>query len=136
MTEYVSKQVQILRPDSLVFDSLASFDNFTPIVQDKVENWEASIDHCSFKTQGFTIKLKMIEREPNSMIKVTGDELPFEFYFWIQIKGLDECDTRLRLVIKAKLNLVMRTMLGSKLQKGLDQIADNIALAFNQGVKF
>lgn len=132
MTEYTSKQVQILKPDYLIFETLSSFSNFTPMLADKVENWEATVDKCSFKAQGFTVKLKMIERTPNSIIKITGDDIPFEFYFWIQLKKVDVCDTRLRLVVKAELNLMMRTMIGSKLQKGLDQMAENIATAFNQ----
>lgn len=132
MTEYTSKQVQISKSDITVFETLASFSNFTPMVADKLEEWEASVDCCSFKAQGFKIKLKMSERTPSNTIKITGDDLPFEFYFWVQIKSVSENDTRLRLTIKAKLNLVMRTMIGSKLQKGLDQIADNMALAFNR----
>lgn len=131
MTKYESKQVQINKPDTVVFEALASFDNFTPIVASQVENWEASVDHCSFKAQGFTVKLKMIEREPYSTIKITGDELPFEFYFWIQLKSVAPFDTRMKLTLHANLNLMMRTMLGKKLQKAMDQIADNIATAFN-----
>lgn len=132
MTEYTSKQVQILKPDYLIFEALSSFSNFTPMLSDKVENWEATVDTCSFKAQGFTIKLKMIERTANNLIKITGDDVPFEFYFWVQMKKVDIGDTRLRLVLKAELNMMMRTMLGKKLQKGIDQMAENIATAFNQ----
>ncbi|MFI3267590.1 MAG: polyketide cyclase [Rikenellaceae bacterium] len=132
MTEYTSKQVQLLKPDYLIFEALSSFDNFTPMIGDKVENWEATVDTCSFKAQGFTLKLKMIERTPSSTIKITGDDIPFDFCFWVQLKKVDAYDTRLRLVLKAELNLMMRTMLGKKLQKGLDQMAENIAIAFNR----
>ncbi|MFI3262328.1 MAG: polyketide cyclase [Rikenellaceae bacterium] len=132
MTEYTSKQVQLLKPDFLVFEALSSFSNFTPMIGDKVENWEASVDKCSFKAQGFTVKLQMIERTPNSVIKITGDDLPLEFFFWVQLKKVADCDTRLRLVVKAELNFMMKTMIGSKLQKGLDQMAESIATAFNQ----
>lgn len=131
MTEYVSKQVQIKKADSIIFESLASFSNFTPILGDKVDEWEADIDRCSFKTHGFTVKLKMEEREPHRTIKITGDEIPFEFAFWVQLKSVDSHDTRLRLTLRAELNLMMRTMLGSKLQKEIDKIAENIAAAFN-----
>lgn len=131
MTEYTSKQVQITKPAEVIFQALSSFANFTPIVADKVDGWDATDEKCSFKAQGFSIKLKMMERDPHKTIKITGDELPFEFYFWVQLKSVDTHDTRLRLTLHAKLNLVMRTMLGSKLQKGLDQIAENIALSFN-----
>ncbi len=131
MTEYTSKQVQIRKPDTVIYQILSRFDNFTPILQNQVENWEATEDHCSFKAKGFPIRLKMVDREPCKTIKVTGDELPFEFYFWIQLKSVAPDDTRMRLTVHAKLNTMMKMMLGKKLQQGLDQVAEQIATAFN-----
>ncbi len=131
MTEYTSKQVQINRADSMIFEALGSFENFTPMLKDKVEEWTATVDSCSFKAKGFTIKLKMIEREPYSIIKITGEEMPFEAFFWIQLKKVDAYDTRMRLVVKAELNMVMKMMIGKKLQAGLDNMAEQIATAFN-----
>ncbi len=37
----------------------------------------------------------------------------------------------MRLVLHAKLNMVMKMMIGSKLQQGLDQMAEQMARAFN-----
>ena len=131
MTEYKSNQVKITKPDSLVYDSLSRFDNFTPLLKDKVEQWEADSDSCSFKAKGFTIKLRMIEKEPNSLIKIIGEDMPFEACFWIQLKSVDTNDTRMRLTVKAELNTMMKMMIGKKLQKGLDDMADQIAMGFN-----
>ena len=77
MTEFTSKQVQILKPDYTIYNILSDFNNFTPIVQDKIEEWTASEDSCSFKVNGFVIKLKMVDKEPYKTIKLTGDQLPF-----------------------------------------------------------
>lgn len=131
MTEYTSKQVHINKPDSMIYEALSKFDNFTPILKDKVEDWAATEDTCSFKVKGFTLKLRMVDKEPCSTIKITGDDMPFEFNFWIQLKRVDEYDTRMRLVVKAKLNTMMKMMIGKKLQGGLDQVVDQIAAAFN-----
>ena len=73
----------------------------------------------------------MVEREPNKLIKITGEELPFDFFFWIQLKGMAPDDTRMLLTLHAELNMMMKMMIGGKLQKALDQIADQIAAAFN-----
>lgn len=131
MTEYASKQVKINKPASMIYEALSNFDNLSPILKDKVENWTATEETCSFKAKGFTLKLRMLEKEPYGTIKIGGDDMPFEFFFWIQLKEIDENDTRLRLVVKAKLNAMMKMMLGNKLQGGLDQIAEQIAVGFN-----
>lgn len=132
MTEYTSKQVAINKPDELIYRVLSDFNSFTPILQEKVEEWQATEDSCSFKASGFTVKLKMVEREPYKTIKLTGEDIPFEFYFWVQLKSVDVSDTRLRITVKAKLNTMMKMMVGGKLQKGIDNLAEMIAGGFNQ----
>lgn len=131
MAEYKSKQVRINKPDEAIYSVLSDFGNFTPIVADKVEEWNATEETCSFKAKGFTVKLRMVEREPYKLVKITGDDLPFEFFFWIQLKSVAPDDTRMLLTLRAELNMMMKMMIGGKLQKGLDEMAEKIAAAFN-----
>lgn len=132
MEEYVSKQVKINKPDQVIYTLLSDFNNFTPMLQGKVENWKVDGDTCHFKAKGFQISIRMIEKTPYSCIKLTGDDgSPFEFVFWIQLKGVAPDDTRMRLTLHAKLNMMMKMMVGKKLQKAMDQIADQLAMAFN-----
>lgn len=136
--KYTSKQVQIFRPDEIIYRTLSNFENFTPILSDKVEGWTATDETCSFIAKGYNIGLKMDERTPNSLIKVTGDErcgIPIPFTFWIQMKSMDDTadpDTRVRIVLDVELNTMMKMMLGNKMQTAVDTIADQIANAFNQ----
>ncbi len=44
---------------------------------------------------------------------------------------VSEYDTRLRLVLHIELNMMMKMMIGGKLQKAVDQIAEGIANALN-----
>lgn len=131
MTEYVSKQVAINKPDTLIYQALSSFDNFTPILKDKVDGWQATADTCSFSMKGLTLKLKMMDKEPSKVIKITGDNMPFEFYFWIQLHQVSEVDTRMRLTIHAKLNAMLKMMVGKKLQTAVNDMAEQIANSFN-----
>ena len=74
----------------------------------------------------------MVDKEPNNYIKISGDDkTPMEFTLWMQMKQVADYDTRIRLVLHAKLNMMMRMMIGSKLQKGLDEMAAQMARAFN-----
>lgn len=132
MQKYESKQGRICRPAAQIYTVLSDFSNFTPIVKDKVENWQADADSCSFKVQGFTVGLRIVERVENSSIKVEGqDGSPFDFTFWLQMKEVDQNDTRIRLVLHIKLNMMMKMMIGGKIQQALDQMVDQMSSAFN-----
>ncbi len=132
MEKYESKQVLITRPATVIYTTLSSFSNFTPILRDKVEEWSATEDCCSFKVKGFTMKLRIIEREENKTIKVTGEEgSPFDFTFWMQLVELSPSETKMRLVLHVELNMMMKMMVGGKLKDGINQMVDQIATSFN-----
>ncbi len=130
MQEYISKQQQILRPAEQIYAAISRFDNLTPALADKVEAWQATEDRCSFKAKGFLVKLRMEERIPAKQVKIVGDEggVPIDFTFWIQLQPVSENDTRMRLVLHAELNMMMKMMIGGKLQEALDKIAEGIAM--------
>ncbi len=131
MQEYISKQQQILRPAEQIYAAISRFDNLTPALADKVEAWQATEDRCSFKAKGFLVKLRMEERIPAKQVKIVGDEggVPIDFTFWIQLQSVSENDTRMRLVLHAELNMMMKMMIGGKLQEALDKIAEGIAFS-------
>lgn len=132
MEKYESKQQQIRRTAEQIYSALSSFNNFTPIIQDRVEEWSADDNVCSFKVKGMPVRLKMVEREPNKTIKIQGDEgSPIDFTFWLQLKEVAPYDTRMRIVVHAELNMMMRMMIGKKLQGAVDQMAEAIAAALN-----
>ena len=133
MQEYTSKQQQILRPAEEIYAAISRFDRLTPALADRVEEWQADEEHCSFKAKGFTVKLRMEERVEPKHVKIVGDEggVPIDFAFWIQLHKVSESDTRLRLVLHVELNMMMKMMIGGKLQGALDQIAEGIAKAMN-----
>ena len=134
MKEYISKQQQILRPAAQIYSVISRFDNLTPALADKVEDWQADEEHCSFKAKGFTVRLRMDERIAPKHVKITGDDggVPVDFSFWIQLHSVAQNDTRMRLVLHADLNMMMRMMIGDKLQDALDKVAEGIAASFNQ----
>jgi carbon monoxide dehydrogenase subunit G len=132
MEKYVSKQVQIRRPDWLIYKLLSDFNNFTPMLEGKVDGWRVDGDTCSFTVKGFSLTLRMLEKTPYTTVKIAGEDgSPFEFVFWVQLVNAGDNDTRMRLTLHAELNPMMKMMLGKKLEQALDQIAGQIATAFN-----
>ena len=135
LEKYESKQQQIFKPAARIFPFMSRFDMLTPALQDKVEEWSATEDTCSFKVKGFTVALRIVERVENKHIKIAGDDgvgIPVDFSFWIQLHEVSESDTRIRMVLHAELNMMMRMMVGSKIQGGLDKAVEGLAQAFNQ----
>ena len=131
MQEYISKQHRILRPAEQIYAVISRFDNLTPAVADRVEEWQATEETCSFKAKGFTVKLRIAEKEAPKTIKIVGGDggVPMDFAFWLQLKEVAPYDTRMRLVLHIDLNMMMRMMIGSKIQGAIDQIAEGIAQA-------
>ena len=85
------------------------------------------------KAKGFTVKLRIAEKEAPKTIKIVGGDggVPMDFAFWLQLKEVAPYDTRMRLVLHIDLNMMMRMMIGSKIQGAIDQIAEALAKSFN-----
>lgn len=133
MEKYESKQQRILRPAGIIYQTVSNFNNFTPILREHVEQWQATEHSCSFKVKGFSVGLNIVDCQEPKFIKIKGDDsVPMDFTFWLQLHPVSENDTRMRLVLHADLNMMMRMMIGKKLQSALDQIAAQIAEAFNR----
>lgn len=133
MTTYESKIVAIRKTPEDVFRVLSDFRSFTPIAKDKLDDWQADQDRCSFKYKGMgPFGIQIVEREEFKTIKFTGDgQLPMQFFMWIQLKELAPYDTRMKITVKVELNMMMRMMVGNKLKEGIDSLAESIAMAFN-----
>ena len=138
MQEYISKQHQILRSAEQIYAVISRFDNLTPALADRVEEWQADEDTCSFKAKGFTVKLRIAEKEAPKTIKIVGGDggVPMDFAFWLQLKEVAPYDTRMRLVLHIELNMMMKMMIGGKLQTAVDQIAEGIARALNAAPQY
>ncbi len=131
--KYTSKTAEVRRSDAVIFHVLSSFSNFTPILAGKVDGWEATEETCAFKVQGIRVGLRMTERVPNRLIHLSGadGEAPFPFSFQVMLDGVEPELTHLQIVMDVELNMMMKMMLGGKLQAAVDGIAEQIAHAFN-----
>jgi carbon monoxide dehydrogenase subunit G len=132
LEKYESKQQQIRRSAETVYEALSDFNNFTPLVADRVEGWKVDGDTCTFKVKGMEMGLRMVEKIPGQLIKLEAtDTTPIGFTFWLQLKESAPYDTRMRLVLHAEMNMMIKMMIGSKLRDGIDQMAEQIARTFN-----
>jgi carbon monoxide dehydrogenase subunit G len=140
MSKYTSKTGKVNKSDEVIYSFLSNFNNLKAVIPaDKVTDFEATEDTCKFKVQGVgQAGLKIIEKEPSKLIKITSDgKSPFSFFFWIQIKLIEneEKTTAIRLTIDANLNPMMKMMVGKHLQKGIDTVVDQLVVFFNEKMK-
>ena len=133
MEKYESIQQQINHPASLIYPLISRMDLFNAALQDKVEEWQATPDSCSFKAKGMKICMRIEERVENKHVKIVTDEggIPLEFAFWIQLKEVAPNDTRVRMVLHAELNMMLKMMLGNKIKKVLDDAVTQLAASLN-----
>lgn len=134
MDEYKSKVVKVNRMASDVYGFLSDFSRLAGFIPPNadIQDFEATADECKFTLKGMQVVLRIIEREENKTVKLTGDgKLPFDFFFWVQLKEVAPYDTRVRLVLHTKMNMMLKLMLKGKLQKGLDNFAEQLAMGFN-----
>lgn len=107
------------------------------IPEDRVKELECEPDFVRFKVDGLGQKLgiRIVDKIENSTVKFGLENAPVDGNFWIQTKEVAPGDTRIRLTVKAEMPMMIKMMIGNKLQEGLDQAADMLAqMPFDQWI--
>ena len=134
MSKSYSKIGKISRNEDEVYNFLSDFRNLDPLVpSDKITNWQSDEDRCRFSITGIgATGMRIVEKVPYKLIKLGSyQESPVSFNLWIQLKKMDEGDTRIRLAGEAKMNPLMNKALSKYLKKGLDGAIDKLTDFFN-----
>ena len=158
MSKYESNTKQIAATVEQVYQKLANLENLRPIIEnakdnedlrqklqdagqdpsqlDQLKNVELSNDRLAVPAGMIgTLALRIIEREENKTIKFETEQSPIQANMWIQVLPTSEVTTadgqqgtKMRLTLKAELNPMLKMMLGSKLQEGINKFADMLAM--------
>jgi carbon monoxide dehydrogenase subunit G len=134
MAKVESKIGALRQNEEQVYGFLSDFRNLDPLVpQDKISNWESTQDSCRFDIAGAgSVAMQIIEREPHKLIKLQSkDQSPVPFTLWIQLKQVQEQDTRIKLTAQAELNPFMKAMISKYLKQGLDGIVAKLSEYFS-----
>ena len=88
---------------------------------------QADYDTLSIEVQGFRIGVRVDERQPYEVIRIISSESPVEFVAALHFDASPIPDkTDFSIVLDANLNFMMKSMLGGKIQKGLDKAVDTL----------
>ncbi len=155
MTKYESEVKRIYVPRQAVYDKLSDLsrlssireraadpmfrdqvlamagDKIKPEQADKVievlQKLEMTTDTLTFDAGPMgNITLRIIEREEPKCVKFNLEGAPIQANLWIQLLERD-AETLLKCTLGAELNFLIRQMVGSKLQGGVDQLATMLA---------
>jgi carbon monoxide dehydrogenase subunit G len=133
MIQVESRIGQINSSDSAIYNFLSDFQNFNQLIPaDKIKDWEATEESCKFTVEGLgQTGLKMIEKEPNKLVKIGSDGGMLGFTLWIQLKSKEDNDTRIKITVKADVNAMMAPMVKKPLKQFVDTLVDQA-----EGLKF
>ncbi len=132
MTEFVSEVKQIPYSDERVFNMLSDLSNLEKIKdripQDKIKEFSFDTDTCSVSVDPVgTITFQIVERDPFKTIKFTTTNSPVPLHLWIQLKQVEENDTRMKITVRADISPFLKPMVSKPLQDGVDKMATLLA---------
>lgn len=140
--KYVSEVKTIDHNQQVVFNYLSNFENLSnylnsgliekiteKVPQIKITDFESDQDSCKFNITGLGVaEIKIVNREPFKTVKVeSSGGLPLSFTFWIQLMPVDQYNTKMRLTLHAEMSMMIKMMAGSKLEEGINNLADTLS---------
>ena len=93
-----------------------------------LEDMSFDRDSITLKVQGISLTLRIIEREPLKCIKFEGDKSPIPLNLWIQILPVTQEEAKMKVTIRAEVNMFMKAMVSKPLQEGVEKLADMLAM--------
>lgn len=149
--DFVSNVKTIPFSQQTVYDKLADLSNMEKIrsrmddpafiqkLEDKVgpeklQQLRGHISSVQFTQDSMTADMQMghisvnvMEREAPKCVKYEAQGAPVGLLMWIQLMPVDEMSCKMRLTVRADLNMFIRKMVEGRLSKGVEQLADMLA---------
>ncbi|MBQ2375127.1 MAG: hypothetical protein II298_00440 [Bacteroidales bacterium] len=135
MVKIESKKVEIKRNVEFVYEYLADFTHFSMVANDKIENFKATQDRCSFTIKGMTdMGLKIISRLPNESITISNDtdvpsSMPLNFLIIFEFERVEPYVTKVVVKMELDANPMIAMMVKKPLEKFVNSLADGMKTA-------
>jgi len=132
MTTFESEIKKAECNDTEIFSLLSDLNNIEKIKdkipQDKLKELEFDADSCRFTVDPVgKIGLRIVEREPSNTIKFAAEQSPVGFNLWIQLKQVEENDTRIKITVKADLNPMLKMIASKPMETFVNKLAEMLA---------
>ena len=94
----------------------------------KVEDLTFDSDSLTVRVQGINLTLRIIERDPMKCIKFEGEKTPVPLNLWIQILPVSDEESKIKVTIRAEVNMFMKAIVSKPLQEGVEKIAEMLSV--------
>ena len=151
MAKYESSVKQVNAPVERVYSVISDLERLRPVIEmaqnnemikeklreagqdpaqlEKLKDMNLTSDRVSFPAPMVgEVAVAIIEREENKCVKFETEKSPIDANLWIQVLPVTDTTSKMRVTLKADLNPMMKMILGSKLEKGVDQFADMLCM--------
>lgn len=133
MSTFESSIRQIPHSQQSVYAMLSDLANLERVrdrlPEDKIKDFAFDSDSLSISVAPVgSIKLRIVDREAPKCIKFETEQSPIPFNFWIQVLPVTETSSKMKLTIKAELNMFIKGMVKKPLQEGIEKIADALQM--------
>lgn len=126
---YESKHGLVAIPAEQLYMGFTDLRNFTGYVPEQYRDAvSADFDTMKFTARGFTIAVRVVDRQPYNLIRLQDDDAPFHFSISLHFEQASG-GTDFFIEVDADLNLMMKAMLGGKIKDGLDRAVDGLVAA-------
>ena len=131
MAEFKSKRAIVSKAPYELYMAFVDMRNFVQFIpEDKRGDVTADFDTIHATVQGFPIGVKVVQRTPYSKIEFADDGAPFRFKLTMHFDAAsDPYKTDFQICLDADLNLMMKMLLGSKIQGALDKVVDSLKVS-------
>ena len=129
MTNITSETKRVDYSAEKVYQFITDFNNFESLLpQDKVENFKADGDTCSFRIKGMTdLGLKIVDAKKHSRIDmVSNGKVPFPFKMNVLIESPDDSNSDVRIEFEGDINPFMKMMVEKPLTNFFNMLVDRL----------
>ena len=133
MSQYESSVKHIPYPQARVYAKLEDLNNLESIKdrvpQDKVKEFTYNRDEVTVNVPPLgNVTIRVVEREEPKCIKFEAVGSPLPINLWIQIIPDGDEAAKMRVVAKAEINFMLRSMVEKPLKDGIEKIAEALSL--------
>ena len=133
MSQYESSVKSIPFPQARVYAKLEDLNNLEGLKdrlpQDKVKDFTYSRDEATVNVPPMgNVTIRVVEREEPKCIKLEAVGSPIPVNMWIQIIPNGDEASKMRVVVKAEVNFMLRSMIEKPLKDGIEKIAEALSM--------
>jgi hypothetical protein len=141
-SKYISNTKVIDHNQQIVFDYLSNFENLGTYLnsglleniaqkfpQVTISEFKSDRDSCQFHISNYGFaEIYIVDREPHKTIKVKSQGgLPVDLTLWIQLMPAGAFQTKMRLTLHAHMNMMVKMVVGDRLEDGVNQLAQTLS---------